>query len=376
MKRLAGLFAAGLILLVQLGLGHAAAATPGRLILAKDQDKAIPNQYIVVLKDGANPRSVAAITGLNPRHIYDSALNGFAATLNQGQLTALQKHPQVDYIEQDAEVSVNATQTVGSGQWGLDRIDQAALPLNGTYNYTATGAGINVYIVSSGISTAHTDFGGRASNVYDATGGSGQDCYGLGSHLAGVIGSTTFGVAKQANLRGIRYMDCRGFATTADFIESADWLRANLVRPAVAYLVYGGAWSTSIDDAMRRLYSAGIFVVYAAGDGNTSVCTSSTSYSSVYMVTASNRTDTRASFANYGPCVDMYAPGDGITSTWIASGVNTIRSTAASAAHVAGCAAKYKQVYGDATPPTLFSWLSTNAVPGAAAGVKILYCPL
>jgi subtilisin family serine protease len=362
-------------MLVALGaLAQPAFAASVEVLPAKG--KTLPNQYIVVLHEGADPRAVAAITGADPRHIYDSLLNGFAATLSEGQLKALQRHPEVAYIEPNEAVSIAATQTVGSSQWGLDRIDQTALPLNGTYTYTATGAGINAYIISSGIYTAHSQFGGRATNVYDAIGGSGQDCYGLGTHAAGVIGSATYGVAKQVNLRGIRYIDCRGFSTTADFIEASDWLGANLVRPAVVYAQYSGGWSTAVDDAMRRLYNRGIFVAYPAGDGQTSVCSVASSYASVYLVTASNTSDNRASFANFGPCVDIHAPGDGISSTWLSGGTTTLRSTIVAAAHVTGCAAKYKAVYGDATPPTLFSWLSANAVPGATAGVKILYCPL
>ncbi|HEY0603063.1 MAG TPA: S8 family peptidase [Herpetosiphonaceae bacterium] len=378
----------GLLMGVLLAIGALSstslAAAPAKLVPAAN-GKALANQYIVVLKTGANSRSVAAVAGINPQHVYESALNGFAATLNAGQLAALQHNPQVEYIEQDAEisfqseqsdVSIQATQPVSGGQWGLDRIDQPSLPLNGTYNYTATGAGINAYIVSSGIYTAHPDFGGRATNVYDVTGGSGQDCYGLGSYVAGVVGGTTYGVAKNVNLRGVRYLDCRGFSTTANFIVAVDWLRANYVRPAVAFVMYSGAWGTAVDNAMRNLYNAGIFVAYPAGDAAVSICTGTTSYSSVYMVTASNQTDTRAVFANFGACVDVHAPGDGITSTWLNGSTNTLRTTLASAAHVTGCAAKYKQVYGDVPPSTLFSWLSANAVPGAAPGVKILYCPL
>lgn len=374
MRRFISLLAGVLLALGALS-NTSLAAAPAKLIPAASGN-VIPDQYIVVLQDGVNPRSVAAIAGINPRHFYESALSGFAATLSQGQLTALLHNPQVAYIEQDAEVGINATQAVSGGLWGLDRIDQRSLPLNGSYNYTATGAGINVYIVSSGIYTAHPQFGGRATNVYDTLGGDGQDCYGLGTHIAGVIGSTTYGVAKQANLRGIRYINCQGGSTTADFIESADWLRANVVRPAIAYLVYGGSVGAVVGDALSRLYNAGIFVVYPVGDANTVFCTSTSSYSTTFIVSASNTTDNKASFANYGPCIDVYAPGDGITSTWLAGGTSTLRSTAAAGAHVAGCAAKYKEVYGDVTPPTLFSWLSTNAVPGARPDIKILYCPL
>jgi subtilisin family serine protease len=372
MQRCIGLCVSVLVALVW--LATPAFAAPASSLPATG--KPIPNQYIVVLNEGANPRSVAAIAGADPWQIYDSVLNGFAATLNAGQLRALQNHPQVAYIEPNQEVSIAALQAVGSGQWGLDRIDQTTLPLNGTYTYTVTGAGINAYIISSGISTAHSQFGGRATNVYDVTGGSGQDCYGLGTHVAGVIGSATYGVAKQVNLLGVRYIDCRGYSTTANFIVALDWLGSNFVRPAVAYAQYNGSWSTAVDDATRRLYAKGMFVAYPAGDGQTAICTASSSFSSVYLVTASNTTDNRASFANYGPCVDLHAPGDTITSTWLAGGTNTIRSTAVAAAHVTGCAAKYKAMYGDATPPTLFSWLSSNAVPGANPSVKILYCPL
>jgi subtilisin family serine protease len=354
--------------------GPAAEAAPAKLIPAAE--KAIPNQYIVVLKEGANARSVAAAAGVSPKHVYEAALNGFAATLNAGQLNALQHHPGVDYIEQDGEVSINTTQTVGFGQWGLDRIDQRNLPLDGLYTYTATGSNVTAYVIGTGIYTAHSDFGGRAANVYDAFGGTGADCNGHGTHVTGIVGGARYGVAKSVRLRGLRVFDCNGSGTWSGIISAIDWVRLNAVRPAVATLALSGGANISIDNATTSLANSGVFVAVPAGDNNADACNYSPARaSSVMTVGASDRNDNKASFSNYGPCVEIYAPGVQIQSTWVGStsSTNTLNGTAQAAAHVAGCAAKYKSIHGDTAQSTINSWLVNNAT--TVGPIKILYCP-
>jgi subtilisin family serine protease len=361
MKRVAGLLVSGLVLSASLLSGGAAAAAPAKLIPAADQ--AIANQYIVVLKDGANARSIAAVAGVSPKYVYEAALNGFAATLNAGQLNALQHNPNVAYIEQDAEVSINATQAVGTGLWGLDRIDQRALPLNGTYNYNSTASNVTAYVLDTGIYTAHTDFGGRAANVYDAFGGTGADCNGHGTHMAGKIGGATYGVAKGVRLRGVRVLDCNGSGSWSGIIAGMDWVRLNAVKPAVANLSIGGSANTSVDTAVNNLASSGVFVAVAAGGSNANACNYSPARASgAYTVASSDSADNKASFSNYGSCVKIYAPGVNVLSAWHTSttATNTLSGSTATA-HVAGVGALYLSTNTGASAATVGSWITNNA---------------
>lgn len=380
MKRLAGFLAAGLVLSAQLGLGNPAEAAPSKLILAKDQGKALANQYIVVLKDGPriNAGSIATEVKASPKYVYDAVINGFSATLNPGQLTALQKHPEVAYIEQDSVVTAQSTQY--NPPWGLDRIDQRNLPLNSMYNYTATAPNVSAYIFDTGIAPSHPDFGGRASNVYDAFGGTGADCNGHGTHVAGIVGAATFGVAKAVKLRGVRVLDCNGSGSMSGVVAGINWVTANAVKPAVANMSIAGGANTTVDTAVNNLANAGVFVA-TASSGN--ACNSSPSRAAnAYAVASSDITDKAASFAGYGSCVKLYAPGVNIPSTWLSGGVNTISGDSLSAPHVAGCAAKYKATYGDAASSTVGNWITSNATVNVLSNVpagtpnRLLYCPL
>ncbi len=336
-------------------------------VLAKGQaGKAIPDQYIVVLNEGENPRSVAAVAGVSPHFVYTAALEGFSATLNAGQLTALRHNPAVAYIEQDQEVSVSATQS--GATWGLDRVDQRNLPLNGTYTYTPTGAGVRAYIIDTGINTTHNDFGGRATSGYDAVdGGAATDCNGHGTHVAGTVGSNTYGVAKGVSLVAVRVLDCAGSGTNSGVLAGMDWVTANHVKPAVANMSLGGGASTAIDDAVNRMHNAGVTVVVAAGNENQNACNVSPSRAAnAVTVGATTSSDARASYSNYGTCVDVFAPGSNITSTWYNSNTatSTISGTSMASPHVAGIAALYLQGTPSATPATVTNALITTATTG------------
>lgn len=360
LTRVVGLLSLAL-LLIQVALLSPAAAqatTPTSTALA--------NRYIIVLKDGGDARAVAAAVKARPDFVYSAALNGFAAELSAGQLNALQHSPWVASIEQDQAVTAMGVQNMdATGEpWGLDRIDQLQRPLSKTYTYTYTGAGVSAYIIDTGLQANHPDFGGRASNVYDALGGTGADCNGHGTHLAGIVGGTVYGVAKGVRLRGVRALDCNGSGSIAGVVAAIDWVRANAQKPAVANLSLGGGSSATMNTAVTNLANAGIFVAVAAGGSNSDACNySPASVPIAYTVAAVDKNDVRASSSNYGPCVDAYAPGVAIKSDWLNSGTATLSGTSMSAAFVTGAAALYKQARGDAGSATVNAWLNADATP-------------
>ena len=327
----------------------------------------IPGSYIVVVEDGSDPKAVAKSQDAETKHVYRSAINGFAAELSDEQVAKLRKSDKVAYVEQDRVVTASATQT--NATWGLDRIDQRNRPLTTTYTYNATASGVTAYVIDTGIWTAHSQFGGRASNVYDAFGGNGQDCNGHGTHVAGTIGSSTYGVAKSVRLRGVRVLDCSGNGSTSGIINALNWVRANAVKPAVANMSLGGGFSSSLNSATTNLANSGVFVAVAAGNESQPACNvSPASAPGTFTSAASDRNDVRASFSNYGGCVDGYAPGVAITSTWPGGGTNTINGTSMASPHTAGVAALYKANFGDAASSTIVSWIINNSTANVISG--------
>jgi subtilisin family serine protease len=347
---------------------------------AASAGRGIDGAYIVVLNEGANPRSVAAVAGVSPHFVYTAALNGFSAQLNAGQLNALQHNPSVAYVEQDQTVSASTTQS--GATWGLDRSDQRDLPLNGTYTYTPTGAGVRAYIVDTGILTSHTNFGGRASVGYDAMGGNGQDCHGHGTHVAGTVGSTTYGVAKGVTLIAVRVLDCAGSGSNSGVIAGMDWVANNRVLPAVANMSLGGGFSQAVNDAAARMTNAGVALAVAAGNENQNACNvSPASAPSAITVGSTTSSDARSSFSNWGSCVDIFAPGSSITSTWATSttATNTIDGTSMASPHVAGVAALYLQGNPSASAATVANAIiSTSTLgkvtsPGTGSPNRLLF---
>jgi subtilisin family serine protease len=329
----------------------------------------LEGEYIVVLKEGANPRSVAAIAGVEPGFVYTAALNGFSASLNHGQLNALRHNPNVEYVEQQQLMSIEATQSPVT--WGLDRIDQRNRPLSNSYTYNTKAPSVTAYVIDTGVRPTHNEFNGNAASVYNAVGGSNDDCNGHGTHVAGTIGGETYGVAKDVRIRGVKVLSCSGSGSTAGIIAGVDWVRLNATKPAVANLSLGGGYSSSTNTAVNNLANSGVFVAVASGNSNANACNySPASAANVTSVNASTSTDAKASFSNYGSCTHLYAPGQSITSAWYSSNTatNTISGTSMASPHVAGVGALYLQGNPGASNSTVRSWIINNATTGVITG--------
>ncbi|HEY8184091.1 MAG TPA: S8 family peptidase, partial [Thermoanaerobaculia bacterium] len=276
--------------------------------------KKIPNSYIVVLEDRVDVDAAAQdLTGLSRgqlKHLYKSALKGFAADMSDDDALRIAADPRVKYVEEDSVVELEATQS--GATWGLDRIDQRNLPLDGTYTYNTTASNVHAYIVDTGIRTSHTDFGGRASVGFDAVGDgqNGQDCNGHGTHVSGTVGGATYGVAKGVTLVAVRVLNCSGSGTNSGVIAGVNWVAQNRIIPAVANMSLGGGASQALDDAVTGAVNAGVTFCVAAGNSNVDACTTSPARTpAAITVGATDSTDHRASFSNFGTCVDIFGPG-------------------------------------------------------------------
>ncbi|WP_225410464.1 S8 family serine peptidase [Stigmatella hybrida] len=339
--------------------------------------RAVPNRYIVVLKkdlktvalaaEGEIAQQMVLKTGGEVLHTYTSAINGFAARMSEAQVRELLADPRVAYIEEDSFVEAVGSQT--GATWGIDRIDQSALPLNSTYNYNNDGTGVHAYIVDTGVLTTHTEFTGRIGNGFDAVtaGGAATDCNGHGSHVAGTVGGTVYGVAKKVTIHPVRVLDCNGSGTTAGVIAGVDWVKNNHIKPAVANMSLGGGASQTLDDAVAGAINAGVVFAVAAGNDNGNACSYSPARTpSAITVGATERTDARASYSNYGTCLDIFAPGSSITSAWYNSttATSTISGTSMASPHVAGAAALYLAANPSATPQQVRDALVNNGTAG------------
>jgi subtilisin family serine protease len=352
----------------------------------------IENSYIVVLDDSVvGERGMFSIAPYlasemattyrgQLKHVYQHAINGFAVEMSEADAERLSQDFRVKFVEEDGVVTADVTQT--NPPWGLDRIDQRNRPLSGTYTYNWTGAGVRVYVIDTGIRTSHTQFGGRASNVFDAFGGNGQDCHGHGTHVAGTVGGSTYGVAKSSLPRGVRVLNCSGSGSNSGVIAGVDWVRNNHIAPAVANMSLGGGASSALDTAVNNLSNAGVAIAVAAGNSNANACNSSPARAAnAITVGSTTSTDARSSFSNFGTCLDLFAPGSGILSAWITSNTATatLSGTSMASPHVAGVAALYKQANPSASAATVRNAIvnnaTTNVISNAGTGSpnRLLY---
>ncbi|TQK72404.1 S8 family peptidase [Nocardioides sp. SLBN-35] len=329
---------------------------------------------IVVLEPGADADATAnaLVTrkGGTVTHVYEHALNGFAATLTDALVSLLRGDNRVLSVEMDRTVRASDTQSPAPS-WGQDRVDQRNLPLDNAYSWTSSGSGVDAYVVDTGIQLDHPDLGGRAVSGTDTVDGDADasDCNGHGTHVAGTIGGTSKGLAKQARLVAVRVLDCGGSGATSGVIAGLDWVVANHQpgRPAVANMSLGGGASTALDSAVKRVVADGVTMAVAAGNENADSCTKSPArVPEALTVAASDRADARAGFSNRGTCVDLFAPGVDITSDWLAGGTNTISGTSMATPHVSGAAALYLSAHPTATPAQV-----ATAVLGATTKNKI-----
>lgn len=383
----------------------AALTTPAFAAELRKVENAIPGKYIVVFNSGdireqvdADRRAgrldkslaasadaaiaaevekrvvdVAARYDLSVSQLYTHALHGMVIDADERKLARLLNDPRVEFVEEDGYIELSATQT--GATWGLDRVDQRDLPLNGSYIYTPLAANVRAYIIDSGIRTGHTQFGSRLLSGYSAIndGRGTNDCNGHGTHVAGTVGGTTWGVAKQVRLVPVRVFGCTGGSSNSTIIAGIDWVRANRVLPAVANMSLGGPASTATDNATNNLINSGVTVVVAAGNDNgANACNYSPArVANAVTVGSTTRTDARSSFSNIGSCVNIFAPGSAITSAWhtSTSASNSISGTSMASPHVAGAAALYLTNNPSASPATVRNWLYSNATTNRLTGI-------
>jgi subtilisin family serine protease len=363
-----------------LSLGATPAHAQEGTILGVNQPNAVADSYIVVLKDSvvANRGVDAHVDDLVGRFggrvtdVWDAALNGFAVTMSERAAKRLAAHPAVAYVEQDMTIQLEATQN-NPPSWGLDRIDQRNRPLDNSFTYPNTASNVHIYILDTGIRMSHNDFGGRAihgrntvNNNNDAS-----DCHGHGTHVAGTAGGTAYGVAKGATLVGVKVLNCSGSGTTTSIVGGVNWVTANAVRPAVANMSLGGpGTNTSINNAVANSIASGITYSIAAGNSSSNACNfSPAQVSTAITVGATTNTDARASYSNFGNCVNIFAPGSAIAAPWHTSNtaINTISGTSMAAPHVAGVAALILSQNPNWSPNQVRNKMVADATPGVVS---------
>lgn len=320
----------------------------------------VPGRYVVVLEPGANldavTSTVRTIKGARVHRTYGKGLKGLALEMSDADARQLSRDRRVLFVEEDSVVSAKTV------SWGLDRIDQTSLPLDGSFGSTQTGAGVTAYIVDTGIMAGHAEFGGRVAPGFSAFDGGTADCNGHGTHVAGIVGGSTTGVARSVTLVPVRVLDCGGSGTVSTLLSGLDWVLQNASGPSVVNMSLGGAPSSALDKQVNVLLQAGLTVVISAGNDNKKACdTSPARVAGAITVGASTEYDQRAGFSNYGACIDVFAPGANILSAYYAS--PTARSvasgTSSAAPFVSGVVALWLEQYPRASTTSISSAVVT-----------------
>jgi serine protease len=376
-------------------IGLSAGQTHAAELLSVDTNRAIEGKYIVVFKtpsvlniqssaaiaDFANTQS-ASLSNLYNVDIaqeFGGVLNGVVVNASAQKIQQMLTNPNIEYIEQDQLMSVNPLAQTNANQpnaiWGLDRIDQQSLPLDSNYYYDFDGSGVTAYVIDTGVRISHNEFGNRASHGYDFIDNDADatDCNGHGTHVAGTIGGSAYGVAKNVNIVGVRVLGCNGSGSNSGVIAGINWVKNNASGPSVANMSLGGGASQATDDAVNNAVAAGVSFIVAAGNDNRNACNYSPARAAnAITVGSTTSNDSRSSFSNYGNCLDIYAPGSSIKSAWYNSNTatNTISGTSMAAPHVAGAVALFLDETPSLSPSQIDTKLSQRSTKNTVSDAK------